>query len=97
MANDMNANESDEQCISVRVRLNKSNPNPDTRPSANLSKHLEDNYETYVCSESKQSIDSSVEKCIAFALKTMKQKSKQILICIVFAIIATLLAALRNG
>lgn len=97
MANDMNANESEDISISVSVRLNKHYINRDTT-------HVDNDQpisHSFKCSQSDRSVDTTVEtiveKCISFTIDIMKQKSKQILICLVLAIIVTLLAALHSG
>ena len=89
MANDINETDIS---VSINVRLNKQFINRETTDEDNHSPN-----HSIKCNQSDRSVETIVQKCISLSTDIMKQKSKQILICLVLAIIVTLLAALHDG
>ncbi|CAG2180469.1 unnamed protein product, partial [Oppiella nova] len=96
----------------VRVRPNKSCNNysndrlthvednhchdcTDTTDSAHV-KHADDNHRPDHTSRPSTG-ERPLKRCHTFIAHIMRQKSKQVLVCLVLAIIVTLLAAINNG
>jgi len=88
MAND-DCTQDETISVSVRIRLNNTLMNVDNSSDK----------QTYVSSESKQSVKTRLKQTISYFIigfiEIMKQKSKQI--CLILALIITLFAIIHSG